>query len=117
VNLPDATPCPEIAQLFGNRRQQTTAKAEKAEAKPAQPAWGVQLLGGTSEVAVLASYYQLQKKYNNILGPLQPLLIRSPAGRNAYWYRVRIGENSRNEAQQLCSNLRTIGGSCLVQRN
>jgi hypothetical protein len=30
---------------------------------------------------------------------------------------VRIGADNRNDAERLCSNLRAVGGSCLVQPN
>ena len=36
---------------------------------------------------------------------------------NASWYRVRVGSDTRNDAERLCSNLRAVGGSCLVQMN
>jgi hypothetical protein len=59
----------------------------------------------------------LQKKYWTVLGSRQPLVLRTAAGRNAYWYRVRIGADTRNDAERLCSSLRAAGGNCLVQLN
>jgi len=122
LSLPEAVPCPEIATLFASNKMETP-RAGTGEDKPkpmpgpAEPAWGVQLIGNSSQVAALASYYQLQKTYKSVLGARQPLVVRSPVGRNAYWYRVRIGANSRGDAEKLCSSLRAVGGSCLVQLN
>lgn len=119
LQLPAAVPCQDIVKLFANRRP----IAGQHEPKPAvvssqrEPPWGVQLIGSSSQSSALASFYQLQKTYRTVLGSRQPLVIRSPAGVNAYWYRVRIGADSRGDAARLCSSLRAVGGSCLVQRN
>jgi hypothetical protein len=81
-----------------------------------EPGWCVQLIGNASETNALAAYYQLQKRYTSILGAHQPLVIQN-RGKGASWYRVRIGTNTRESAERLCSSLRAAGGSCLVQRN
>jgi hypothetical protein len=124
LNLPDAVPCPQIAKLFANDGLETPSWAVgRANAKSVnsstvvQPPWGVQLIGGNSQLSVLDSYHQLQRKYQSVLGSHQPLVIRSQVGRNASWYRVRIATQTLAEAEQLCGSLRAAGGSCLVQRN
>jgi hypothetical protein len=119
LQLPAAVPCPDIVKLFADRRP----IAGQDNSKPAavsssrEPPWGVQLTGSSSEISALESFDRLQKTYRAVLGSRQPLVIRSPAGVNAYWYRVRIGADSRGDAARLCSSLRAVGGSCLVQRN
>jgi Transglycosylase SLT domain/SPOR domain len=125
LNLPDGVPCPQIAKLFAHNQLATprTAVGRDNNAKPvngsptAEAPWGVQLFGGSSQTAVLASYHQLQRKYQTVLGSRQPLVLRSQVGRNASWYRLRIAAQSLTEAQLLCGTLREAGGSCLVQRN
>jgi hypothetical protein len=124
VNLPDAVPCPEIAKLFANDGLEIhdsapgRANAKSLNSSPVvQPPWGVQLIGGNSQISVLDSYHQLQRKYQSVLGSHQPLVIRSQVGRNASWYRVRIATQTLAEAEQLCGSLRAAGGSCLIQRN
>jgi hypothetical protein len=111
VTLPDGVPCPEITKLITKRPSTTLATPGKSEA-----VWGVQLIGDASETNALAAYHQLQKKYPSILGAYQPLVIQN-RGKGASWYRVRIGTNTRESAQSVCSSLRAAGGSCLVQRN
>jgi hypothetical protein len=112
VALPEGVPCPQMATLFTKSQPQTLATPGKVEA-----AWGAQLVGNSSETAALAAYHQLQKMHATILGAHQPLLIRTQLGRSAFWYRIRVGTNSRASAEKLCSSLRAAGGSCLVQRN
>jgi hypothetical protein len=111
VMLPDGVPCPQIAKLFAERHSPTLANPSKSEV-----VWAVQLIGDASETNALAAYYQLQKRYPSILGAYQPLVIQNH-GKSASWYRVRIGSNTRESAERLCSSLRAVGGSCLVQRN
>jgi hypothetical protein len=111
VMLPDGMPCPEIAKLIAKRHSPTLASPSKSEL-----AWGVQLVGDASETNALAAYRQLQKKFTAILGSYQPLVIQN-RGKSASWYRVRVGTNTRESAEKLCSSLRAAGGSCLVQPN
>ena len=113
LQLPAAVPCPNIVKLFADR-QPTGAQVKPrlaAVSRPPGPAGGVQLIGCSSEIAALASFHEMQKKYWSVLGSRPPLVIRSPAGRNAFRYRVRIGADTRREATKLCSRLRTVGGS------
>jgi hypothetical protein len=109
--LPDGVPCPEIAKLIPKRPSPTSVIPSKSE-----PIWGVQLIGDASETNALAAYRPLQKRYTSILGSYQPLIIQN-RGKSASWYRVRVGTNTRESAEKLCSSLRAAGGSCLVQRN
>jgi hypothetical protein len=119
LDLPIAVPCPEIVKLFAAAPGTTGrqgAKTINAESPP-RPAWGVQLIGNASQSAALAAFYKLQTTYQSVLGSREPLVLRSSAGRNGNWYRVRIGADTRADAERLCSNLRAVGGSCLVQVN
>jgi len=124
LNQPDGVPCPQMAKLFANdrlERPKTAVGRDKARlangSATAQAPWGVQLIGGSSQISVLASYHQLQHKYQTVLGSRQPLVIRSQVGRNASWYRVRVAAQTLAEAELLCGALREAGGNCLVQKN
>jgi Transglycosylase SLT domain/SPOR domain len=128
LTLPEAVPCPQIVKLFGEHRgsiaaqQKAPTPLNAAAAAPASSAppslpWGVQLIGGPSQPVALASFYQMQKTYRSVLGSRQPMVLRSSVGASGSWYRVRIGADNRNDAERLCSNLRAVGGSCLVQPN
>jgi len=117
LNLPIAVPCPEIVKLFSAGRIAAAHSSSKAAETPPRPLWGVQLVGNSSQIAALSAFYKLQKTYASILGSHEPLVLRSSAGRNASWYRVRIGANTRTDAERICSSLRSVGGTCLVQMN
>jgi SPOR domain/Transglycosylase SLT domain len=101
----------------------------KLVAKPQSPSvvvrpkpmsdWGVQLVGDRSEITALAVYRQLQKKHEAILGGYEPVVIRTTVKMSSapIWSRVRIGADTREAAQALCSRLRAVGENCLVQHN
>jgi hypothetical protein len=84
------------------------------------PPWGVQLVGGLSEVEALAAYRALRKKHEAILGNYEPTVIRTNTAKMSaapIWTRIRIGTETRQIAETLCSRLRAAGETCLIQRN
>jgi hypothetical protein len=112
VTIPGDTPCVQTTKLAAKPATITTVQ-------PSMVAWHIQLSGDRLETDALARYNQLQKKYQAILGPYQPVIVRTTLGTSsaAIWHRVRIEANSRHTAETLCSRLRAAGGSCLIQRN
>jgi hypothetical protein len=105
-------PCPTIAEGLPNPPTQSLFAPEKHEF-----AWAVQLIGSGSEAGARAAYQEMLNKYAPLLGTYQPIMLRTPIGTAASWYRVRLGATSRESAERLCAELRASGGSCLVQRN
>jgi hypothetical protein len=88
-------------------------------AKPAAGIWAIQLLGDSSQSRVLLEYAGLQKRYRSVLGDRAPTIIQRPIGGRvpSAWYFVRVAEASHERANQLCSRLKSAGGSCMVSRN
>jgi hypothetical protein len=64
-------------------------------------------------------YARALKRYESVLAGkdpgLQSTMLRT-RGR-AVFYQVRIGTDTRAEANALCTSLRKVGGACLVLRN
>ncbi len=84
----------------------------------AQP-WGVQLGAGFSRDRAMAMYARALKRFETVLAGKDPGIqssIMRTRGR-AVFYQVRIGADSRSEANALCDRLRKVGGACLVLRN
>ncbi|MGD9919904.1 MAG: transglycosylase SLT domain-containing protein [Pseudorhodoplanes sp.] len=84
----------------------------------AQP-WGVQLGAGFSRDRAMAMYARALRRYESILKDRDPGLqssVMRTRGR-AVFYQVRIGTDTRGEANALCNTLRKAGGACLVLRN
>jgi Transglycosylase SLT domain/SPOR domain len=119
LTMPDTVPCTVMAKSFIPAPVPTTKRPDDQPNNTLgqTPAWGVQLVGNSSEGAALASFQQMQNRYKSLLADRQPFVIRSKVGTSEFWYRVRIVTSSRNDAERLCSGLRAAGGSCLIQRN
>jgi hypothetical protein len=113
VTVPGDTPCVGMTKLAAKPASQTTTEQHKSTV-----VWAVQLIGDRSETNALASYNQIRKKYQAILGAYEPVVVRTTVGMStaAIWHRIRIEANTRAAAEALCSKLRAAGGSCLVQR-
>jgi len=80
--------------------------------------WSLQLIGDSSETRALAEYSNLQKRFPAILGSRTPVVIKRELGGrgSAFWYQVRVTQDSRERATALCLQLRSAGGECLVQQ-
>ena len=78
----------------------------------------VQVSSQKNEAEAQASYRVLQGKYPAVLGSRSPVIKRADLGDKGVYYRAMVGPfGSREEALQLCGNLETAGGKCVVQRN
>jgi len=95
----------------------------KAYATVAQPnlawkPWGVELVGAWNQGSVLASFEQLRRRYAELLGDRQPLILHvRPDFAPAKIYIVRLAENTRPDAERLCTRLKAVGCACDVLRN
>jgi hypothetical protein len=109
---PTGERCVELAKLLIDRPQ----RRRDLKSDPAWGPWGVQLAGTWSEGRVLATYEQLRRRYDGILGDRLPLVLdaqrRAPSR-----FIVRVSESSRKDADSLCAKLKAAGGACIVLRN
>jgi hypothetical protein len=81
--------------------------------------WGVQIAGSFYKGAALAAYGRAEKRYASVIGDMQPFVLGSTLRSRGFrpFYRVRIGAQSRAEAQKLCNRLQAVGGACVVLRS
>jgi hypothetical protein len=78
----------------------------------------VQVSSQRSEADAQASYRALQGKFPSVLGSRAPLIKRADLGEKGVYYRAMVGPfASSDEATQVCGNLKTAGGQCVVQKN
>jgi hypothetical protein len=78
----------------------------------------VQISSQRSEADAQASYRALQGKFPSVLGSRPPLIKRADLGEKGVYYRAMVGPfASSDEATQVCGNLKTAGGQCVVQKN
>lgn len=81
--------------------------------------WGVQLAAGFNRDRALMMYARAMKRLSTLIGDRDPnllgSLLRSRGTRT--FYQVRIGTDTRADADDLCSRIRRAGQACLVLRN
>jgi hypothetical protein len=79
--------------------------------------WGVQVAGSFRRSAAIGQYQRLKARIP-LLKQHEPVVsrVRTPRGRRGI-YAVRIGADSRKEANALCADLRQAGGACIVLKN
>ena len=104
--LLQAEPTPYIAAL-----------EQRIVAGAARP-WGVQLAAGFSRDNALVAYARMVKRFGSMVDDHDPIVsssvLRSRGTRP--FYQIRIGADSRAEANVLCARIRKTGGACLVLR-
>ena len=77
----------------------------------------VQISSQRSEADAQAAYRAMQSKFPNVLGSRTAMIRRADLGEKGIYYRAMVGPLSSEDAQQLCGNLKSAGGQCVVQRN
>jgi hypothetical protein len=117
-------PAPRLdcSQLIAVIRQTPNVFVDELEHRIVEGAaapWGVQLSAGFSRDRVLIAYAQLEKRYRPVLAGHDPAILRMlnrSRGPNAF-YQIRVGAETREEANKLCGSLHAAGAACLVLRN
>lgn len=92
-----------------------------AQAAPAPVASGgagayVQLSSQRSEEAARSAFAALQRKFPSVLGSATVDIQKADLGSKGVYYRARVGAPTRNAAVDLCEQLRSAGGDCLIAR-
>ncbi|WP_274426657.1 lytic transglycosylase domain-containing protein [Chelativorans sp. YIM 93263] len=84
---------------------------------PIKP-WGVQIAGHFRRDVAMRQWERARREHASLLDGHKPAItrVRSHRGKNGI-HAVRIGADNRAEADQICSRLRSAGGSCVVVRN
>jgi hypothetical protein len=98
------------------------ASTNAAQTTPSAASGGgsyvVQVSSQRSEADAQASFKALQGKFPSVLGSRAPLIKRADLGDKGVYYRAMVGPfASSEEAAQVCGNLKTAGGQCVVQKN
>ncbi|BBF92535.1 SPOR domain-containing protein [Blastochloris tepida] len=90
---------------------------QRTAAIPANGGFVVQVSAARSEAEAQAALRSVQSKYGDVLAG-QPTSVRKVnLGDRGTFYRAHIGPfATREQANDLCSNLRSAGGDCIVQQ-
>jgi soluble lytic murein transglycosylase-like protein len=117
--LQQAASCRELIALLKRAPNPFVAGLEQHIALGAAKLWGVQLAAGFNRDKALAMYARAMKHLNSVIGDQDPSLLSSRLRTrgSATFYQVRIGADTRTEANDLCARIRRAGGACFVLKN
>jgi hypothetical protein len=113
------TNCRDLMALLKRAPNPFVAQLEQHVQLAAMKVWGVQLAGGFDRDKALAMYSRAVRGLTAVIGNRDPSLLTTPLrsrGSHAF-YQVRIGADTRTEADDLCNRIRKAGGACFVLRN
>jgi hypothetical protein len=117
VSLSPQTSAPPATSPMRTASNTPAATPAATMASPAG-AYLVQIASQRSEAEAQTSYRSFQTKYPALLGSRSPLIKRADLGEKGIYFRAMVGPfGTSDEASQFCSNLKTAGGQCVVQRN
>ena len=105
------------AMLRGEPSLYFTRLQQQVENSASRP-WGVQISAGFSREHALAAYSDVEKRFRSLAGPapiIRQTMMRSRGTQP--FYQVRIGADTRSDADRLCGSLRKGGVACMVLRN
>jgi hypothetical protein len=77
----------------------------------------VQVAAQKTEEEAQASYRGIQAKYASVLGSREPVIRRKDLGSKGVFFGAQVGPLSREDALELCKNLKSAGASCMIQKN
>jgi hypothetical protein len=120
--MPERAPtssCRELMALLKRAPNPFVTELEQHITLGAAKLWGVQLAAGFSRDKALAMYARAMKRLSAVIGDQDPSLLSSRlrSRGSSLFYQVRIGADTRPDADNLCNRIRRAGGACFVLRN
>ncbi|MEK9282519.1 lytic transglycosylase domain-containing protein [Bradyrhizobium sp. ISRA442] len=113
------TSCRDLMALLKRAPNPFVAELEQHVQLAAAKVWGVQLAAGFDRNRALAMYSRAMTRLSAVIGDRDPSILSSvmrSRGTHAF-YQVRIGADTRSEADDLCNRIRKAGGACFVLKN
>jgi hypothetical protein len=98
---------------------QTQDAASAGTTSARQQPWGVEIATAFSKEEALEDFGRVKQDHADILGGYDPILIEQcdlHMGTKVQ-YSARIGVDSREDGDALCTKLKAAGGACIVQKN
>jgi soluble lytic murein transglycosylase-like protein len=113
------TSCHDLMALLKRSPNPFVAELEQHVELAAAKLWGVQLAAGFDRNKALAMYARAVGRLGTVIGDRDPSLLSSVMrSRGSHtFYQVRIGADTRPEADDLCNRIRKAGGACFVLKN
>lgn len=107
--------CRELIAMLERAPNRFVTLLEQRVTRAAVKRWGVQVAAGFNRDDALAKYARAMKELRGVIGYQDdPLLIRVHG--TSSFFQVRIGADTRRQADDLCRRIQRAGGACLVKR-
>ncbi len=102
----------------GCRKLPIIASRTVAMSRVTRKPWGIQVAGNFRQSAASKQWERVRRAHPAVLSKYRAIIsrMRTPIGRRGI-YAVRLGANSRAEADKVCAALRSSGGACIVTKN
>jgi hypothetical protein len=119
VTPPPASTCDDLVALLKQAPNPFVEELQQRINRVASSPWGVELSAGFSHDRVLGVYAGLLRRFGEILSGHDPSILASTfrSRGSRLFYQVRVGAQTRESANSLCTQIRRAGGACLVLRN
>jgi SPOR domain len=120
---PPAPAAPAKQSAPRTKQAAQTPAAQPTDTPPAREAaptggYVVQLSSQKTEEEARASFKVLATKYAAVFGDREPYIKRVSIPEKGTFYRANVGPfATQSEANHFCSNLKIVGGQCIVQKN
>jgi soluble lytic murein transglycosylase-like protein len=113
------TTCRELMALLKRAPNPFITQLEEHVRLGAAKLWGVQLAAGFDRNKALAMYARAMKHLSAVIGDQDPSLLAAVMRNRGTrtFYQVRIGADTRPEADGLCNRIQRAGEACFVLRN
>jgi hypothetical protein len=113
------TSCRELMALLKRAPNPFVTQLEEHVRLGAAKLWGVQLAAGFDRNRALTMYARAMTHLSAVIGDQDPSLLASVMRNRGTrtFYQVRIGADTRGDADALCNRIQRAGGACFVLRN
>ena len=102
----------------GSARTASAAPPPRAAEATASGAYIVQIAAHKTQEEASAAFRSAQSRYPGVLGGQKMLIRKKEVAGQGTFYGAQVGPfASRSDAVSLCENLKSAGGTCIVQRN
>ncbi|MEH6717652.1 MAG: lytic transglycosylase domain-containing protein [Aurantimonas endophytica] len=91
------------------------ASLDGGESAPMRP-WGVQVAGHEQRAVAMRMFERVRASHPGLVKEA-PIVMRKRTGPRRTIYAVRLGADTRGEANTLCQQLRGAGAACIVMKN
>jgi hypothetical protein len=113
------TSCHDLMALLKRAPNPFITQLEEHVRLAAAKLWGVQLAAGFDRNKALAMYARAMTRLSAVIGDQDPSLLAAVMRNRGTrtFYQVRIGADTRSDADALCNRILRAGGACFVLRN